>query len=135
MSLDIKPASECAYDILSMGEIMLRLDPGDGRVRTTRTFQAWEGGGEYNVARGLRRCFGKRAAVLTGFVDTLKHEKPLPPPWITGHDLLGLGISEGPDVGRWHRLAYDAQLESRFETRDELLDWIRKELAEVNGEP
>ena len=47
MSLEIKPASECAYDILSMGEIMLRLDPGDGRVRTTRQFQAWEGGGEY----------------------------------------------------------------------------------------
>ncbi|MDB4313248.1 sugar kinase, partial [Akkermansiaceae bacterium] len=69
MSLDIKPASDCAYDILSMGEIMLRLDPGDGRVRTTRQFRAWEGGGEYNVARGLRRCFGKRAAVLTGFVD------------------------------------------------------------------
>ena len=55
MSLEIKPASECAYDILSMGEIMLRLDPGDGRVRTTRQFQAWEGGGEYNLARGLRR--------------------------------------------------------------------------------
>ena len=46
MSLEIKPACECAYDILSMGEIMLRLDPGDGRVRTTRQFQAWEGGGE-----------------------------------------------------------------------------------------
>ena len=50
MSLEIKPASECAYDILSMGEIMLRLDPGDGRVRTTRQFQAWEGGGEYNLS-------------------------------------------------------------------------------------
>ncbi|MDA7500063.1 hypothetical protein N8484_03225 [Akkermansiaceae bacterium] len=46
MSLEIKLASECAYDILSMGEIMLRLDPGDGRVRTTRQFQAWEGGGD-----------------------------------------------------------------------------------------
>lgn len=69
MALEIKPASDCAYDIVSMGEIMLRLDPGDGRVRTTRQFLAWEGGGEYNVARGLRRCFGKRAAVLTGFVD------------------------------------------------------------------
>ncbi|MGE9269084.1 MAG: PfkB family carbohydrate kinase, partial [Verrucomicrobiales bacterium] len=67
--LDIKPADQCAYDIISMGEIMLRLDPGDGRVRTTRQFQVWEGGGEYNVARGLRRCFDKRAAVLTGFVD------------------------------------------------------------------
>ncbi len=69
MSLDIKSADSCAYDIISMGEIMLRLDPGDSRVRTTRQFQAWEGGGEYNVARGLRRCFGKRAAALTGSVD------------------------------------------------------------------
>jgi 2-dehydro-3-deoxygluconokinase len=64
-----KPASACAYDIVSLGEIMLRLDPGEGRIRTTRSFRVWEGGGEYNVARGLRRCFGLRAAVLTAFVD------------------------------------------------------------------
>jgi 2-dehydro-3-deoxygluconokinase len=67
--LNVKPASECRYDILSLGEIMIRLDPGDGRIHTTRTFQAWEGGGEYNVARGLRRCFGKRAAVVTAIAD------------------------------------------------------------------
>lgn len=48
---------------------MLRLDPGEGRVRTARSFQAWEGGGEYNVARGLRRCFGLRTAVVTAFAD------------------------------------------------------------------
>jgi len=65
--LDLKPAPACAYDILSLGEIMLRLDPGEGRIRTTRQFRAWEGGGEYNVARGLRRCFGRRAAVVTAF--------------------------------------------------------------------
>jgi len=63
--LNIKPASECRYDILSLGEVMLRLDPGEGRIRTARNFRAWEGGGEYNVARGLRRCFGQRAAVVT----------------------------------------------------------------------
>lgn len=67
--LTIKPAEECTYDILSLGEIMLRLDPGEGRIHTTRSFNAWEGGGEYNVARGLRRCFGKRAAVVTAFAD------------------------------------------------------------------
>jgi 2-dehydro-3-deoxygluconokinase len=61
--------TETQYDIISMGEIMLRLDPGDGRVRTTRQFRVWEGGGEYNVARGLRRCFGQRAAVVTGLVN------------------------------------------------------------------
>jgi 2-dehydro-3-deoxygluconokinase len=69
MSLNIKPASACAFDQVSLGEIMLRLDPGEGRVRTTRQFQVWEGGGEYNVARGLRKCFGLRTAVCTAFVD------------------------------------------------------------------
>jgi len=65
--LTVRSAKECRYDILSLGEVMLRLDPGEGRIRTTRQFQAWEGGGEYNVARGLRRCFGQRAAVVTAF--------------------------------------------------------------------
>lgn len=55
--------------MLALGEIMLRLDPGEGRVRTTREFKAWEGGGEYNVARGLRRCFGLRTTVCTAFAD------------------------------------------------------------------
>ncbi|MEU4380774.1 sugar kinase [Micromonospora echinofusca] len=67
--LSIRPAGECRYDLVSLGEIMLRLDPGEGRVRTARTFRAWEGGGEYNVARGLRRCFGLRTAVVTAFAD------------------------------------------------------------------
>ena len=65
--LDVKPATACTYDIVSLGEVMLRLDPGEGRIRTARSFRAWEGGGEYNVARGLRRCFGQRAAVVTAF--------------------------------------------------------------------
>lgn len=64
--LNIKPAEQCHFDILSLGEIMLRLDPGNGRIRTARQFDVWEGGGEYNVARGLSRCFGQRAAVVTG---------------------------------------------------------------------
>jgi 2-dehydro-3-deoxygluconokinase len=67
--LDIKPAGSCRYDLMALGEIMLRLDPGEGRVRTARAFKAWEGGGEYNVARGLRRCFGLRTAVCTAFAD------------------------------------------------------------------
>jgi len=68
-TLTIKSAKECQYDIISLGEIMLRLDPGEGRIHTSRQFTAWEGGGEYNVARGLRRCFGLRAAVVTAFAD------------------------------------------------------------------
>jgi len=68
-AIDLRPASECEFDCVSLGEIMLRLDPGDGRVKTARQFQAWEGGGEYNVARGLRRCFGKKTAVVTAFAE------------------------------------------------------------------
>jgi 2-dehydro-3-deoxygluconokinase len=67
--VDLKPASGCKYDILSLGEVMIRLDPGDERIHTTRYFRVWEGGGEYNVARGLRRTFGKRAAVVTAIAD------------------------------------------------------------------
>src|SRR6187397_243969 len=69
MSLSPKPASECRYDLVSLGEVMLRLDPGDSRVHTARSFRVWEGGGEYNVARGLRRCFGQRTALVSAFVD------------------------------------------------------------------
>lgn len=67
--LNVKPESQCKYDILSLGEIMIRLDPGDERIHTTRSFRVWEGGGEYNVARGLRRTFRKRAAVVTAIVE------------------------------------------------------------------
>ena len=67
--LHIKQKSDCMYDALSLGEIMLRLDPGNGRIRTARRFTAWEGGGEYNVARGLKKCFGLTTAVVTSFAD------------------------------------------------------------------
>lgn len=69
MSLPIKPADSCQFDAVSLGEVMLRLDPGEGRIRSTRQFQAWEGGGEYNVTRGLRKCFGLKTAVVSAFVD------------------------------------------------------------------
>lgn len=67
-NLELRPKEACAFDILSLGEVMLRLDPGEGRIRTTRELRVWEGGGEYNVARGLRRCFGLKAAVVTAIV-------------------------------------------------------------------
>ncbi|HLU27946.1 MAG TPA: sugar kinase [Glycomyces sp.] len=69
MTLQIRDAAECRYDVLSLGEVMLRLDPGEGRIRTARSFRVWEGGGEYNVARGLRRAFGLRAGVITALAD------------------------------------------------------------------
>ena len=69
MPLSIKPKEQCAWDEVSLGEVMLRLDPGNHRIWTARTFHAYEGGGEYNVARGLKRCFGLSTAVVTAFAD------------------------------------------------------------------
>ena len=63
--LKIRPASECQWDCAAFGEVMLRFDPGFGRVRNARSFQVWEGGGEYNVARAMRKCWGKRATAVT----------------------------------------------------------------------
>lgn len=68
-TLNIKPKQQCKWDLVSLGEVMLRLDPGDERVSTTRHFRVWEGGGEYNVARGLRRCFGLETVIVTALAD------------------------------------------------------------------
>ncbi|MBZ5568430.1 MAG: sugar kinase [Acidobacteriia bacterium] len=67
--LQIRPKAGCKWDLVSLGEVMLRLDPGDARIHTTRGFRAWEGGGEYNVARGLKRCFGMDTTIVTAFAD------------------------------------------------------------------
>jgi len=67
--LKIKQKTNCRWDLVSLGEVMLRLDPGHGRVATTRAFQVWEGGGEYNVARGLKRCFGMDTAIVSALAD------------------------------------------------------------------
>ena len=69
MLLKLKDKKDCAFDMISLGEVMLRLDPGDMRVKNARSFRVWEGGGEYNVARGLRRCFGMKTGVVTAFAD------------------------------------------------------------------
>jgi 2-dehydro-3-deoxygluconokinase len=68
-SLTIKPAAQCRWDLISLGEVMLRFDPGDRRIWTARQFEVFEGGGEYNVARGLKRCFGLNTAIVTAIVD------------------------------------------------------------------
>lgn len=67
--LNLKDKKECKYDEVSLGEVMLRLDPGEGRIRCAREFKAWEGGGEYNVARGLKKCFKMDTAVITAFAE------------------------------------------------------------------
>jgi len=65
----LRDRGECRFDLVALGEVMLRLDPGDERITTARAFRAWEGGGEYNVARGLRRCFGLRTGIVTALAD------------------------------------------------------------------
>ena len=69
MSLQVNPKEKRRWDLVSLGEVMLRFDPGDRRVWTTRNFDVSEGGGEYNVARGLKRCFGLDTAIVTAFAD------------------------------------------------------------------
>ncbi len=68
-AMKIRDKAECDFDVISLGEVMLRLDPRESRVRTARHFDVYEGGGEYNVARGLRKCFGLRAAIVTALAD------------------------------------------------------------------
>ena len=67
--LNIRPKPGCRWDLVSLGEVMLRFDPGDRRIWTTRNFEVSEGGGEYNVARGLKRCFGLDTAIVTAIAD------------------------------------------------------------------
>jgi 2-dehydro-3-deoxygluconokinase len=69
MPLKIRPKSDCRWELVSLGEVMLRFDPGDRRISTARSFDVFEGGGEYNVARGLKRCFGLNSALVTALVD------------------------------------------------------------------
>ena len=69
MSLSVRAKSDCRWDLVSLGEVMLRFDPGERRIWTTRRFEVSEGGGEYNVARGLKRCFGLDTAIVTAFAD------------------------------------------------------------------
>lgn len=96
MTLDIRPAADCRYDAVSLGEVMLRLDPGEFRIRTARQFTAWEGGGEYNVVRGLARVFGLRSAVLTALVDDE-----------VGHLVEQFMMAGGVDVSHVHWVAGD----------------------------
>jgi 2-dehydro-3-deoxygluconokinase len=69
MGLSVKSKDRCRWDLVSLGEVMLRFDPGEGRISTTRNFHVYEGGGEYNVARGLKRCFGLDTAIVSALAD------------------------------------------------------------------
>lgn len=96
MPLQIRPAASTRYDAVALGEVMLRLDPGEGRIRTARQFRAWEGGGEYNVARGLRRAFGLRTAVVTALADNE-----------IGHLVEDLVLTGGVDTSYIRWVPYD----------------------------
>ncbi len=95
-TLDLKSPDDCRWDAVALGEVMLRLDPGSGRVRTTRSFNVWEGGGEYNVARALQKCFGLRTAVVTALVDNE-----------VGHLVEDLMLTGGVDLSHVKWTAFD----------------------------
>src|SRR5499427_6855040 len=90
------PETNRRWDCLSLGEVMLRLDPGEGRIHTTRRFDVWEGGGEYNVARGLRRCFGLRTVIATALADNA-----------AGRLVEDLILQGGVDTGLLRWVKYD----------------------------
>lgn len=96
LTLKIKPEGSCKWDEVSLGEIMIRFDPGFSRIKTARNFQVWEGGGEYNVARGLKKCFGLNTAVITGFTDSE-----------TGYLLADLISQGGVDYSHSRWFAFD----------------------------
>ena len=96
MPIQLRDKARCQYDLIALGEIMLRLDPGEGRIRCAREFKVWEGGGEYNVARGLRRCFGLKTAVGTALADN-----------DVGHLLEDFILQGGVDTGFIKWLPFD----------------------------
>ena len=100
-SLLLRAKDECKWDLVSLGEVMLRLDPGDVRVATARQFNVWEGGGEYNVARGLRRCFGLRTAIVTALADN-------PVGRLLEDLMLQGGVFSGDDADRFIRQPFAA---------------------------
>lgn len=109
--LQIKSKENCRWDAAALGEIMLRLDPGEGRIRTARSLQVWEGGGEYNVVRGLRRCFGLQTTVVTAITDNE-----------VGHLLEDLMLQGGVDLShvRWRPfdgLGWDSRVGLNFTER------------------
>ncbi len=94
--LEIRPADGCRYAAVALGEVMLRLDPGDTRIRAARTFSAWEGGGEYNVIRGLAGVFGLPTAIVTALVDNE-----------VGHLIESLILAGGVDTSWVHWTEFD----------------------------
>lgn len=143
MSSTIHPreTTHCKWDALSLGEVMIRLDPGEGRIRTTRNFRVWEGGGEYNVARGLRRCFGLRTAVVTAIADNeigrlledlilqggvdMSHVKWIPYDGVGRRVRVGLNFTERGFGVRGAKSTNDRGLSAASQLRPGDIDWKR----------
>jgi 2-dehydro-3-deoxygluconokinase len=147
MSLIIRPRQACRWDAAALGEIMLRLCPGKKRIRTTRTFDVWEGGGEYNVARGLRRCFGLNTTVVSAIVDNevghlledlmlqggvdLSHIKWVPFDGIGRDARVGLNFTESGHGIRGAVGCSDRAHSAASQLKPGQVDW--KQLFEVEG--
>jgi 2-dehydro-3-deoxygluconokinase len=147
MAVNLKPREQCKWDAAALGEVMLRLDPGEGRIRTTRTFQVWEGGGEYNVVRGLRRCFGMKTTVATAVVDNeigrlledlmlqggvdLSHVKWVPFDGIGRASRVGLNFTERGFGVRAAVGCSDRAWSAASQLKPGDIDW--KQLFEVEG--
>ena len=146
-TLDIKDPSTCEWDAVSLGEVMIRFDPGWDRVRSARTFRVTEGGGEYNVTRALRRCFGLRTAVVTGIVDNeigrlleeliltggvdMRHVKWVPFDGVGREARVGLNFTEKGYGIRPARSVYDRGHSAVAQLRPGDVDWTQ--LFDVEG--
>ncbi|MDP6524336.1 MAG: CCA tRNA nucleotidyltransferase [Kiritimatiellia bacterium] len=84
---------------------------------------------------GSHRDLGHHA-FLVGLCKEFASEPVLPDPWVTGRDLMEMGVDEGPEIGKWKKTAYDAQLEEQFPDKEALLDWLRgRILREATRQP
>lgn len=139
--LDIKPPEAARWDGVTLGEVMLRLDPGWERIRTARSFEVWEGGGEYNVARALRRCFDLRTTAVTANVDNevgrlleermlsggvdTSHVRWVPFDGFGGDARVGLNFTEKGYGIRPARSCYDRGHTAIAQLRPGDIDWRR----------
>ena len=96
MALKVLKASECEFDLLSLGECMIRLSPpGHQRIELTPVFEAYAGGGEYNVSYALAR-YGMRTGWVSRVVDN-----PL------GHFIRNHAQASGMDLSEVLWIPYD----------------------------
>ena len=106
----------------------------DVQKMKTSTLRKMIGAETFDLEMELHRldCLGSHEMLdnhdfLRTYVEEMANEPILPEPWISGHDLLELGIKEGRLIGQILKEAYDAQMEHRFASREDLIAWVRNE--------